>query len=162
MTCDCDDPGREGNCEDGVAAVLVSIGGGRIGAAARDEVEEEVVAVDRVDDVEAFREMLGVMVDDGSRGKTGKGGVGGAELVGVGMGCIVAAMTVGEGESGCAGERVVGVVVIAWKRKRLQSTVTVATAGGGAGGEEGKQGGGGEEGVVARMPEKWDPGECIR
>jgi hypothetical protein len=62
--------GVGGNWADAVAAVLVSMGGGRIGAATREEEEEEVVAVEQEEDVEAFRVMLGVEPD----GRRGKGG----------------------------------------------------------------------------------------
>jgi hypothetical protein len=43
---------RDGSCEGVVAAVRVSIGGGRIGTAVTDAVEE---AVDREDEVESLR-----------------------------------------------------------------------------------------------------------
>ena len=84
--------GREGSCDELVAAVRVSTGGGRIGAATRDEEVEEVVLLDREDDVEALRWTEG---DVGKRGKAWNGGVGGAETEGVGTGeiCIaIAAM----------------------------------------------------------------------
>lgn len=71
---------RDGSCDELVAAVRVSIGGGRMGVATREEEVEEVV---RDEEVEAFRWMEG---DVGSRGKTGYGGVGGAEVEGVGIG----------------------------------------------------------------------------
>jgi hypothetical protein len=50
--------------------VEVSIGGGRIGAATSDEVVELTVAVERDEEVESLRDMLG---DDpaGNRGKAG-------------------------------------------------------------------------------------------
>ena len=46
---------REGSWEDPVAAVRVSMGGGRMGAATREEDVEEVVALDREEEVEALR-----------------------------------------------------------------------------------------------------------
>jgi hypothetical protein len=64
-----------------VAAVLVSMGGGRIGTATRDEDEDAVVAVLLDEEVEAFRDMPGVIW--GRRGKFENGGVGGFD---VGMG----------------------------------------------------------------------------
>ena len=72
---------REGSCDEFVAAVRVSTGGGLIGAAMREDVVEEVVLLDREDDVEALRWTEG---DVGKRGKAGKGGVGGAVMEGVG------------------------------------------------------------------------------
>jgi len=74
-----------------VAAVRVSMGGGRIGAATSDEVVDDVVAVEQEDDVEAFRVMAGIEPD----GRRGKGGWGeGVEAgVGRGEGCIVVAMS---------------------------------------------------------------------
>jgi len=53
-----------------VAAVRVSIGGGLIGTAIRLDVDE-VVVVDRDEDVDAFLDILGDEEDWGSRGNTG-------------------------------------------------------------------------------------------
>ena len=53
-----------------VAAVLVSMGGGRIGTAANEDVEDAVVALDGVEDVEAFREIEGGF-EGGNLGKEG-------------------------------------------------------------------------------------------
>ncbi len=76
-------PGLEGSWDELVAAVLVLIGGGRIGVATREDEVEEVVVVDRDEDDEAFRWIEG---DPGSLGNAGYGGVGGADADGVGMG----------------------------------------------------------------------------
>jgi len=46
------------------------MGGGRIGAATREEEDEDVVAVEHEDDVEALRVMLG-REPEGRRGKGG-------------------------------------------------------------------------------------------
>lgn len=60
-----------------VAAVLVSAGGGRMGAATSDDVVEDT---DVEEDVEALRDTVG------KRGKDEYGGVGGVEADGVGTG----------------------------------------------------------------------------
>lgn len=69
-----EDPGRLefGSCASFVAAVRVSIGGGRIGTACNDEVDD-VVVVDREDEVDAFRLIGGVPY--AKRGQAGCGGV---------------------------------------------------------------------------------------
>ena len=83
------------------------MGGGRIGAATR-EVVEDVVVVDRDDDVEALRVIKG-LDPGGGRGKAGYvvGGVGGLDLVsgGVGRGeWMVVAILVGRDQDKIVGK----------------------------------------------------------
>jgi hypothetical protein len=80
---------REGSCTASVVAVLVSMGGGRIGTATMDEEVEETVVVDLDEDVDAVRSTC---PGSWNAGYDGVGVDRLDETDGTGDACIVAAM----------------------------------------------------------------------